>query len=137
MSSRRKFLKDVTFLAGGFCIGGAAITGCKSVAYVGYTMQENKLIVKKSEMGDHKFVVIRTKELPAPVYLAKLGEDNYSALLMECTHKQCEVNPVGNLLHCPCHGSEFTNTGKVLNPPAEKDLTKFKVTFDQENIYIQ
>jgi cytochrome b6-f complex iron-sulfur subunit len=65
-----------------------------------------------------------------------INEDDYSALLLQCTHKGCELQPQGNFLICPCHGSEFTNKGVVQNPPAEQNLKTFKTSTDNENIYI-
>jgi Rieske Fe-S protein len=44
--------------------------------------------------------------------------------------------PAGDLLICPCHGSEYSSSGKVLQPPAEKDLYSFGIKTDSENIYI-
>ena len=55
---------------------------------------------------------------------------------MQCTHKGCELQAQGDFLICPCHGSEFTNQGVVQNPPAEQDLQTFKISIDNENIYI-
>ena len=136
-NSRRNFLKNISIATGCLCIGSTAVLpSCKPVAYVPYTEKDKRIIVKKSDYGDNKFVVIKHNKLPAPIYLSKFKEEEYIALLMLCTHKQCEVTPYGSVLYCPCHGSEFTNTGKVLNPPATEDLHQFTVTTDEENIII-
>ena len=79
---------------------------------------------------------IEISKLPAPVYLSRTAENTYTALSMLCTHKACELNPTGNFLTCPCHGSEFSNIGKVLKPPAGRALTKYRVTTDDSIIYI-
>jgi Rieske Fe-S protein len=68
--------------------------------------------------------------------LYALENAQYSALLTECTHKGCEVKPQGDFLVCPCHGSEFSKTGEVQNPPAENPLKRFKTNSDEKNIYI-
>lgn len=49
------------------------------------------------------------------------------ALSAQCTHVGCIVEWQSNgEIHCPCHGSKFDNTGKVLGGPATKPLKTFK-----------
>ena len=42
----------------------------------------------------------------------------------KCTHLGCELhfNNVDKVWECPCHGSKFTEEGKVIESPANKDL---------------
>jgi len=82
-------------------------------------------ITAEQKFADHKSAELSTANTP------------YTALLMECTHKGCELRVNGEYLVCPCHGSEFTNKGVVQNPPAEKNLRTFIVTADNENIYVE
>ena len=82
-------------------------------------------------------MLIRAAQFNYPIIVYRLAEGTYSALLMECTHKNCELQPQGAYLVCPCHGSEFSNTGVVQNPPAEENLRTFQITQDHEHLYIQ
>jgi cytochrome b6-f complex iron-sulfur subunit len=138
MSSRRDFLKRTsgTVVA---CVAGAALASylqsCTSVKYISAAEKDGKVIVSKTEFAGQPFVVVKTPSSSFPVYLVKANE-NYVALLMQCTHKQCEVKPAGTALYCPCHGSEFSSTGKVLKEPASRDLQSFIVTHDDQNVYI-
>lgn len=138
---RRTFIRNCTM----FCAAGIGLSvlmqSCGSVYYATSSVESNKIKIKKSEFTDaknqeRKFVVIRTEILPFPVSLYKKGEE-YVALYMQCTHQGCELQPNTTSLVCPCHGSEFTTEGKVQNPPADKDLRKFNVITDNENIYIE
>ncbi|MGI9543842.1 MAG: ubiquinol-cytochrome c reductase iron-sulfur subunit [Cyclobacteriaceae bacterium] len=136
-SHRRKFIKNTGLLCGGIGLGATGlVTSCTPITYVSATLIENKLLIKKADWGESSFVVVKSKRLPKPLYVCQLSTDNYVALLMECTHKQCEVRPSSQGLNCPCHGSEFDRTGKVLEGPAREDLAEFTVASDEENIYI-
>lgn len=124
----------------------ALLQSCTSSNYFAKTQIDAKRItIKKSEFTfvdgeknkERKYVLLRTDISEFPVCLYKHNENEYSALLMYCTHKGCELLPQGEYLVCPCHGSEFNNRGKVLNPPADQDLKQFTTTTDNENIYIQ
>lgn len=133
---RKEFLKKSGLLCFS-CLGAAAfLQSCQTAYYIPNTSTGNKITVKKLDFSDHEFVLVKTKEFAEPLYLLKTSENKYSAVLMKCTHKGCELNPAGNHLVCPCHGSEFTNTGNLVEGPAERDLQKFTVTSDDENIYI-
>lgn len=134
--SRKEFL--ATCGTGCLILTGlmALSQSCSTLTYVPYTMADKKLAVKKSDLEKKPFVLIRVEQLQAPIYLSKTS-NGYVALLMVCTHKQCEVAPYGKVLHCPCHGSEFDNNGQVLQGPAEKPLTRFTVSEDETSLYIQ
>jgi len=136
--SRRDFMKKCGFISAALVYGGGSLMleGCASVSYLPYSEENNLLVIKKSNFLNEKYGLIGYKNLPAPIYIAKLDNNRYSAVLLECTHKRCEVSPAGDFLICPCHGSEYSNTGKVLQPPADKDLYSFSVKTDSENIYV-
>lgn len=136
--NRREFIKTCGVISAGAFCGGASLllSGCSSINYLSYTEDGNMLTINKSNFTKEENGLLAHKKLPAPIYLTKLENENYSAVLLECTHKGCEVSPVGDILICPCHGSEYSKTGEVLESPAERDLYKFVVTTDAENIYI-
>lgn len=143
---RKDFIKTCCIA----CVSGTAIASllqsCGSTNYFALTsFANNQVTIKKTEFVKagrgksrlRKYVLVKTDKLSFPVCVYRINEENYSALLMECTHKGCELQPNGNYLVCPCHGSEFTNDGIVQNPPAEENLKTFKTTTDNDNIYIQ
>jgi len=131
-------MKKCGFFSAALVYGGGSLMleGCASVSYLPYSEENNLLVIKKSNFLNEKYGLIGYKNLPAPIYIAKLDNNRYSAVLLECTHKRCEVSPAGDFLICPCHGSEYSNTGEVLQPPADKDLYSFGIKTDPENIYI-
>jgi cytochrome b6-f complex iron-sulfur subunit len=142
--------KDFIKTCGLACIGGVVIStlleGCASSNYFAQTVfSNNQIIIKKSEFIKidkdktilRKYILVDTKVYNHPICVYKLDDKNYSALLLQCTHRSCELKPEGDYLICPCHGSEFTNKGVVIHAPAEENLQTFKIITDNENIYIQ
>ena len=138
MRTRRGFLKNTGGLIAICCYSGIApfLNSCINIVYVQFSKLKNKLVIKKVDMAENQYVLLNLDNVKAPIYLTKLSDQKFSALYLLCTHKGCEVRPAGDILICPCHGSEFSNTGKVLKSPAERNLASYLVTSDNENIYI-
>jgi len=63
--------------------------------------------------GDPTYMVIENKEA--------IGDYGINAV---CTHLGCVVpwNAAENKFKCPCHGSQYDNTGKVVRGPAPLSL---------------
>ena len=138
---RRDFIKNCATA----CAVGVGISflmqSCGSLYYANSSVESNKLKIKKTEFVDsknqeRKFIIVRTELLAFPICVYKKSGE-FTALYMQCTHQGCELQPNKISLVCPCHGSEFTTDGKVQSPPADKDLKKFNVITDNENIYIE
>lgn len=58
--------------------------------------------------------------------------DDLHAVAAACTHLNCVVRWNGDELtwDCPCHGSRFTVTGKVINGPSNRDLPYYRREID-------
>jgi Rieske Fe-S protein len=131
-----------------YCIGGAMLppflAGCQSTYYTQGVMERDGISVMRSEFNYLKkdqpmtrpYIVVRNDKMTFPICLYRFSDENYSALLMKCTHQGSELNASGDHLHCPSHGSEFNNKGKVTQGPAEEDLRSFKVATDGDKIFI-
>jgi cytochrome b6-f complex iron-sulfur subunit len=137
---RRKFLRSCGVAAVGAPLIASVLTSCGTVYYATFSTAGKKLKVARSEFIRIKkdkeiprqFVLVKT----SVICLWKMDDGTFTACLMECTHNGCEVNVGGTQFTCPCHGAEFSNTGKLLSGPAEEDLKTFKTETDDENIYI-
>ena len=57
-------------------------------------------------------------------------KDGFFAISAVCTHLGCTViwKEGENQFHCPCHGSFFTNNGKVKGGPAPRSLDCFAMS---------
>jgi len=56
-----------------------------------------------------------------------------------CTHKSCTVELAedGERLACPCHGSQFTIRGEVLQGPAKEPLTNYEVKTEDDKVLVK
>ena len=144
--TRTDFIKKCT----AFCVGGVTVSGflhgCASSNYFApVTVDNNHLQIKKSEFSflvknevkQRQFVLVKNEKLEFPICIYKFDEGGYKALYLQCTHQGCEVHPYNDYLVCPCHGSEFSNTGKVLQAPAETNLKEFEISEEGDHLIIQ
>jgi cytochrome b6-f complex iron-sulfur subunit len=69
--------------------------------------------------------------------VARTGDSSFAALTSTCTHQTCTVTGFdgGNYI-CPCHGSRFSTTGRVLNGPASAPLRSFNTSFSNNVLTI-
>jgi Rieske Fe-S protein len=66
-----------------------------------------------------------------PILIVRLSAREFVALSTQCTHEGCPVKPpVGGIITCPCHGSQYDLEGKVLRGPAQFALTRYQTSFD-------
>lgn len=124
----------------------ATLSSCKSAYYAPahLTVEGNQLVLSRKSFfflrneveRTRSFVLIKMSSSDIPICVYRINEGNYVASLMRCTHRSCELNVGGGIFTCPCHGSEFSITGQVLEGPAEQNLTTYPITTDNENIYI-
>ncbi|SFC38081.1 cytochrome b6-f complex iron-sulfur subunit [Flagellimonas taeanensis] len=122
----------------------ALLSSCTGLYYGSFVEEGGVLRVSKGEFQQVKgekqierdFVVIRGDSMRYPIGIFKTPNNHYMANLMQCTHKGCELSIGGGIFNCPCHGSEFDPSGRVLEGPAEENLKSFEITADNENIYV-
>lgn len=141
---RRKFIRTFLFTSVGTPLVITLLQSCEGIYFATSARKSKELIVAKSEFRkikknksvDRKFVFVKADELAFPICLHKKSENEYLAVLLECTHRGCELDVGGGIYSCPCHGSEFTLQGKVIEGPATRDLKTFKTHTDHEKIYI-
>lgn len=142
---RKEFLKTCGVALVGLPFAAAILTSCQSIYYASSNIVNNRIvvplsefeIVKKTSTAYRDFVMLKSHSEDFPICLYKTGENQYTASLMKCTHRGCELNVGGGIYSCPCHGSEFDNKGTLLEGPADQDLKTFKTSINNENIYIE
>jgi len=64
------------------------------------------------------------------VLAVRTGASTFNALSSQCTHAACEITAFsGQSFVCPCHGSQFDASGKVLGGPAPSPLRQYTTQF--------
>ena len=71
-------------------------------------------------------------------YLARLEDGGFLALSRTCTHLGCTVPWVAEEMRfaCPCHGSRFDITGKVVAAPAPRPLDIYPLRIENRIIKV-
>ncbi|OKH21654.1 cytochrome b6-f complex iron-sulfur subunit [Chroogloeocystis siderophila] len=77
--------------------------------------------------GDPTYIIVESKEA--------IGDYGLNAV---CTHLGCVVpwNAAENKFKCPCHGSQYDETGKVVRGPAPLSLALVHVSTEDDKISI-
>jgi len=84
----------------------------------------------------NKYIVVQQEQLKYPICVYRFSQNEYSAVLMRCTHQGAELQVFGDKLECPAHGSTFSNTGQVKNGPADTNLRTFPVIVQNDQLLI-
>lgn len=125
---RRGFVARLPLLAGA-AAGALELGACGGAPYLRPRRMGDRLAVESAAVGpDGVFVAHPTGD--RPIYLSRVEGEDPVAVLARCTHRGCQPEPVVGRLVCPCHGSEFTRSGDVLEGPARDSLHRFRVTVE-------
>lgn len=137
--SRKNFIKKTGKAGIALCAGltiSALMQSCKTIQRVEAPLLDDIIRINGKYLEREEQLLVENEALPAPVYIRHNDKEGYTALLMLCTHKECEINPTGEVFTCPCHGSQFGQDGEVLSGPAETALTEFKTELIDGELFI-
>lgn len=146
--TRRQFCVNVCHAASLAALGGglaAVLQGCGSgsnPAGPGGSFQQLPIVNGTPGNGSVSVTVDSSSPLAAVgstallqsvagnFLVAHTAQDTYVALTAMCTHQACTVSGVSNGTYvCPCHGSQFTTSGRVVGGPAPAPLRQFQTQF--------
>ena len=69
--------------------------------------------------------------------ISRTAQDTFSALTSTCTHDTCTITGFDSSNYvCPCHGSRFSTSGRVVNGPASAPLRTFSTQFSNNVLTI-
>lgn len=125
--ARRDFLREMGRVSAGLVCAGAALPlmSCMGIAYAPATLVGGRLRVEEIAFEEEDHVLVENPRDARPIFLRRKADGSYSAVSTRCSHRGCQVAPRGERLACPCHGSEYTLDGGLLQGPAEHPLHSF------------
>lgn len=135
-ASRRDFLK----------LSWGALIGLVALEMGGIAMTYMQPKVTEGEFGSVIIAGVVDDFPPGSVshisngrfYLARLQDGGFLALYQRCTHLGCNVpwDQEANAFVCPCHNSQFTQDGSLVNPPAPRPLDLFPVSIEDGQVRV-
>lgn len=148
--TRRQFCARTCSAAGLAALGtalGGALQGCggggsptspsggvsaSSLPTVAGTASGNSIVVSvdgSSPLASAGSVALVHSSL-GDVLVARTSGDAFTALSSICTHESCQITGhSGQVFVCPCHGSQFDASGRVLTGPARTALRAYTTQF--------
>lgn len=146
--SRRTFLTTAAAFAAlvgvGVALGSVKVSPAAQAATATTETSRATSVATSSTHGTAATGIanVNTMQVDSPVYfeypaglpnvLFKRSDGTLAAYSMLCTHVCCEVNyePASSMFYCPCHGSEFNSSGKVVRGPASAPLPSVQLMVD-------
>lgn len=137
---RRQFIKSSCNI----CLLGSVgmllpqLTGCSPSYSVFKTEIVNKkLQVPLSLFEKLNFQLIRPAGWYYDIAVQKKDNQQYTALLLRCTHHDTQLDVGSHGYQCSLHGSKFDADGNVRKGPAEHALTQFKTFVQNDQLIIE
>jgi len=126
---RRTFMRRLPAVTAGLAvaISSVPLSGCASTPYLTPVAVPGGLSVPAADLGPTGAAFVQAPGMERPIYLHRAASGSWIALLASCTHRGCQPEPLADRLVCPCHGSEFSLTGDVIEGPADEPLTRYDV----------
>lgn len=103
--------------------------GFQSVGTLTELDKEQQLLSNNLGGSDKKALVIRNPT----------NSEQLIAVNPTCTHAGCSVTwePEQQVFVCPCHDSQFSSDGKVVEGPASEPLTSYQVKSEEDLILVK
>lgn len=125
------------------CLLGAAgysvtqLISCSPAIPVYKTSITNgNVIVPLNLFDKNTLQIIRPGGWYYDVAVQKNTDDSFTALLLQCTHQENQLNVSKSGFHCSLHGSDFDKQGKVRKGPAEQPLHRFETSVNNNTLNI-
>jgi len=138
--NRREFIKRSCGLCAsvvGISILAPALQGCSTLTRLEPVLVQGVLSIPVSSFIEkQQVVIIENSTLDYEIAVVKSINNTYRSFELRCTHQETSLIATNSGFHCNLHGSSFSLTGKVNNPPASSNLKEYKTTVNSGIIEI-
>lgn len=135
---RRDFVRHLPLVAAGLAGGlTSSLSGCAGTPYLEPTPAPGGLMIPVAMVDSEGHAFVQTPDMERPVYVHRSESGGWTAVLASCTHRGCQPEAFADRLVCPCHGSEFSVDGEVLQGPADEPLARYEVVRDGDRLIIR
>jgi Rieske Fe-S protein len=124
-AKRRDFLAGAAFWTTAGALGFAAV-GVARMPKPGVLPGPSSLL-KIGPPGEYP-VSVEPQRVAGQNLFVLHDDTGYAAVAAVCTHLGCIVAPTGDGFACPCHGSRFSQEGRVVQGPAPSPLAWFELS---------
>jgi hypothetical protein len=140
--TRRRVIKQFSLCTAASIIGGQLWTG-RVLASIGTGGNVGVIKIKlsdypalQSDYGSVQFKFNNAIGTYYPFTVTRAPNNVFHSVDTRCNHADCVVSPYNEstgLIECPCHGSQFSISGELLQGPATAPLTCYNTTFNATN----
>ena len=135
---RREFIRTSCLLCAGLLASQPLLQSCSTVPVLKLQAKNAQIIVDKATLKpNQKLHIVRNTKMDFDLLLVENENGTYHALYMQCTHYSQPLAANSKQLFCSAHGSVFNFNGEVLKSPAEKNLTKYNVESNANQLIIK
>lgn len=135
--TRRRFLSFI--FAGATAMGLAAFFA--PLARYAYPVLKGQVFERQkiASISQISAEGLRFDYMDTPLMVIRQSDGTYGAYSLVCTHLGCIVKwEVKNHdFYCPCHAGKFDENGINISGPPPKPLTKYKLSIEGNDIYVE
>lgn len=138
--NRKDFIKGscgvCIALSSGFVLS-AIMSSCKTpLGVVKTSAKDNMIQIPLTEFEQADYKLVRVSNYDFDLAVRKNPDGSFLTLVLECTHAGQPLTRTGNTYYCTLHGSQFSQEGKLLKGPAERDLKKLTTKTIKDHLSI-
>ncbi len=136
--TRRVLLGSAVALIGGLVLGGASLFrgSSRPASQASGGSASGEVLANVADVPVGGGDQVTDPQTGEPIWVLQLTPGAFTAYDAACPHQGCPVKFVSPAsgFACPCHGSAFDSTGKLLLGPARTGLTPIPVRADATQI---